>query len=41
VHLGAIMAMTAKEKEWAEKARLFLKAGLRHRSMGYKELVRA
>jgi Domain of unknown function (DUF6471) len=31
--------MLAKEREWADKARQFLKAELKRRNVGYKELA--
>ncbi len=33
------MAMLAKEKEWADKARQFIKAELKRRNVSYKELA--
>lgn len=33
------MSMPPKEKEWADKARQFLKAELKRRSVSYKELA--
>jgi Domain of unknown function (DUF6471) len=33
------MGLTAKEQEWADKARRHLKAELRRAEVGYKELV--
>ena len=33
------MGLTDREKEWAEKARRFLKAELKRAGIGYKELA--
>ena len=33
------MGLAAKEKEWADKARQFIKAELKRRSVSYKELA--
>jgi hypothetical protein len=33
------MGMSPREQEWADKARMFLKAELRRAGIGYKELV--
>jgi DNA (cytosine-5)-methyltransferase 1 len=33
------MALTDKDREWGEKAALFLKAELRRAKVGYKELA--
>jgi hypothetical protein len=33
------MAMADKEREWADKARRFIKAELRRRSVSYRELA--
>jgi hypothetical protein len=33
------MAMPAKEKEWADRVRRFLKAELKRADVGYKELA--
>ena len=33
------MGLPAKEKEWADKARRFLKAELKRADIGYKELA--
>ena len=33
------MAMLAREKEWADKARQFLKTELKRRNVSYKELA--
>lgn len=33
------MGLSAREKEWSDKARLFLKAKLKQRGVGYKELI--
>lgn len=33
------MGLSAREQEWADKARRFLKAKLKQKEMGYKELV--
>jgi uncharacterized protein DUF6471 len=35
-----MMALAAKEKEWGDKARLFLKAELKRASVTYAELAR-
>jgi hypothetical protein len=33
------MGLTAKEQEWADKARRFLKVELKRAELGYKDLV--
>jgi len=33
------MSMSPREQEWADKARMFLKAELKRAGVGYKELV--
>lgn len=33
------MGMSAREKEWADKARMFLKGELRKAGLGYKDLI--
>ena len=33
------IGMSPREQEWADKARMFLKAELRRAGLGYKELV--
>ena len=38
-HGGAVMGLSDREKEWADRARRFLKAELKRSGIGYKELV--
>jgi hypothetical protein len=33
------MGLSPKEKEWSDKARLFLKAKLKQKGINYKELI--
>ena len=34
------MSLSDREKEWSDKARRFLKAKLKQKEVGYKELIR-